>query len=63
LRQLEDRLVFKTDHSLLIEKDDVFDAAICLLAGADFLNGKCIHPDNLELAKKEGWIWVRDRDK
>jgi Protein of unknown function (DUF429) len=37
------------------------DAAICVLAAVDFLNGKCVLPTNSELkiAEKEGWIWVR----
>jgi hypothetical protein len=35
------------------------DAIVCVLAGADFILGKSISPDQLklELAKKEGWIW------
>jgi hypothetical protein len=42
--------------------DDALDAAICLLAGIDFLKRQAIPPkdDQLETARKEGWIWVRD---
>jgi len=41
---------------------DVFDACLCLLAAKDFLGGNVARPENLELAEKEGWIWVRPRD-
>ncbi len=41
---------------------DALDAVICVLAGVDFLQGEAVAPrdDQLEAAKKEGWIWVRD---
>ena len=45
---------------VMLSNDDAFDAAICLLAGADFLRGKAMRPPNLATAKKEGWIWVID---
>ena len=40
---------------------DSLDAVVCVLAGADFLRGKCIPiPDKLlDIARKEGWIWVK----
>ena len=40
---------------------DSLDAVVCVLAGADFLRGKCIPiPDKLrDSARKEGWIWVK----
>jgi predicted RNase H-like nuclease len=38
------------------------DAAICVLAGADFLREEVIPPPDLKLAKKEGWIWVRSSE-
>jgi predicted RNase H-like nuclease len=38
---------------------DVLDAAICVLAGFDFVTGKATPPINLDLAQHEGWIWVR----
>ncbi len=44
---------------LMIENDDVFDAAVCILAGIDFLQGQTIPPTDWNLAKKEGWMWVR----
>lgn len=50
-----------TGHRLLAENADVLDAAICLVAGRDFLLGRAMAPTSLKLAKKEGWIWVRDK--
>jgi len=43
----------------MIQDDDVLDAAICVLSGFYFLSNQCLAPPNLELAKKEGWIWVK----
>ena len=37
---------------------DVLDAVVCILAGVDFLNSNVFFPDDHEVAKKEGWIWV-----
>ena len=39
--------------------DDALDAAVCCLSAADFLAGDCFEPDDVALAEKEGWIWVR----
>jgi hypothetical protein len=44
---------------LAVENADCLDAAVCLLAGCDFLERKAMEPDDDQLAHKEGWIWVR----
>jgi hypothetical protein len=49
------------DSSRLAVCADALDGAICVLAGADFLRGECFVPDDLATAKREGWIWVRER--
>ena len=43
---------------------DAFDAAICVIAGADFLRGHCRTPKTGELprANREGWIWFREKE-
>jgi hypothetical protein len=37
---------------------DALDAAVCVLAGFDFMRGTCPAPADPERARKEGWIWV-----
>jgi predicted RNase H-like nuclease len=49
----------------VLSDDDKLDAVVCILAGLDFLDGKCFEPEDkeeMETAKKEGWIWFRKRD-
>ena len=46
--------------SASISNRHAVDAVICVLAGADFLQGDAVPPVNLETAQKEGWIWTRD---
>jgi predicted RNase H-like nuclease len=44
----------------LISRDsNALDSVVCILAAQDFLNGDTYQPERIELAKKEGWIWVR----
>jgi hypothetical protein len=45
------------------DNDHLIDAAVCVQAAADFLRGRCQPPPDLELARKEGWIWVATRDE
>ena len=59
LDQLSRYMTIK-DTTLLLANADVLDASLCCLAGADFVRGKTMQPENQELAKKEGWIWIKD---
>jgi len=43
----------------LIANADILDAALCCLAGADFLQGHSYPPADRQQAGKEGWIWVK----
>ena len=45
----------------MIGNADALDAAVCALAGWDFLTGGAHSPshDDEVLAQNEGWIWVR----
>jgi predicted RNase H-like nuclease len=47
------------EQALMMQYDDVLDAAVCVLAGADFLRCDTHPPDKPDLARREGWIWVR----
>lgn len=44
---------------LMLQSDHALDAAWCVCAGLDFLAGDVVRPKDLSLAKREGWIWVR----
>lgn len=51
--------VSETVRSAAISSDHVFDAALCVVAGLDFLGNECHPPVDLDEARREGWIWVR----
>ncbi|MGQ0658698.1 MAG: DUF429 domain-containing protein [Chromatiales bacterium] len=38
---------------------DAFNACLCLVAAKDFVEGRACPPQDMELAQREGWIWVR----
>jgi hypothetical protein len=46
-----------------IGSDHLLDAILCTLAGADFTSRRAMSPpaDHRDLARREGWIWVRGR--
>lgn len=53
-------LSIEASHAkLMLKSDHALDAALCGLAAVDFIAGDVILPGDLELAKHEGWIWVR----
>ncbi len=37
---------------------DTLDAAVCVLAAEDFIAGRAARPEDQDLARREGWIWV-----
>jgi len=47
------------DTSLMEGNGDALDAALCVLAGVDFLRGEVLEPIEIPVVKREGWIWVR----
>jgi predicted RNase H-like nuclease len=59
LRFLAQQLSLPQDCALMEDNDDALDAALCVLAGLDFLRGRAMEPDDLHATRKEGWIWVR----
>lgn len=54
-----DAVALPPSLDLVALEADAFDAIACVLAGVDFAQGAARGPDDLELAKREGWIWVR----
>jgi predicted RNase H-like nuclease len=59
---IQDLAPYIPNISDLIHADsraDMLDAVVCLLAAKDFLEGAVYFPEHIEMAKKEGWIWVR----
>ncbi|MFW5733730.1 MAG: DUF429 domain-containing protein [Oceanidesulfovibrio sp.] len=50
-------------HTRTLATEHALDAALCLLAGADFQRGLALAPPKplREAAMKEGWIWVRGK--
>ncbi len=59
LKRLGKEMQIDVTHDLMIEDSDQLDALLCVLAGADFVRGLCVEPEDLKLAKKEGFIWFR----
>jgi len=43
---------------LLKQSEHMRDAAVCVLAAADFISGKALPPHDLNIAQIEGWIWA-----
>lgn len=56
---LERMMQLPQDRTAMEVSADALDAAICVLAGFDFLRGDACKPEDAELARREGWIWVR----
>ena len=60
LRRLEPIMGLPADRAAMEANADAMDAAVCALSGYVLLRGPCPEPDDPELARHEGWIWVRD---
>ncbi len=59
LSELGNVLALPQDLDAMHNSADALDAAVCVLAGFDFMRGTCPAPADPERARKEGWIWVR----
>ena len=58
---LEERLPLPPERGTLLDSADALDAAVCVLAAIDFLDGRAYEPPEPEVARREGWIWVAER--
>jgi predicted RNase H-like nuclease len=56
---LRAHMIMLNDVDMLEQNADALDSAVCLLAAKDFIEGNVYYPENISLAKKEGWIWVK----
>ena len=45
-------------EAVMLDSADALDAAVCVLAGWDFLSGRAAGPEDHALAEVEGWIWA-----
>ena len=63
IEALRDHLRLPADVSPMRERADVLDAAVCVLAAADFMNDRVVYPEDDVLAAQEGWIWFRPRQE
>ena len=62
LEGLRQHLQLSCDRQTLLATADALDAVVCVQAGCDFLAGAVIPPTDNDLARQEGWIWVRRPD-
>ena len=58
LSALKTRMKIACEDGPLKADADALDAGICVLAAADFLQGRAVPPADQKLAEREGWIWV-----
>lgn len=60
---LKPHMDLSVDHESLKATDHALDAAVCVLAAADFAAGTVFRPEGLnqDAIRKEGWIWFADR--
>lgn len=58
---LEEHVALPCGREAMQENADKLDAALCVLAGVDFLLDRAVAPsaEQMPAARKEGWIWVR----
>lgn len=59
VRALSQWVELGMSRELLVDDPHLLDAAISVLAAADFASARCLAPPDARLARREGWIWVR----
>lgn len=62
VRRLSGHLNLEVDAAALAATDHALDAAVCVLAAADFARGWAHGPGDEDetIVRKEGWIWFAD---
>ena len=56
---LASELMLRSCITQVEQNADALDAAVCLLAAADFVRGQAAPPEDTIAAVREGWIWTR----
>jgi predicted nuclease with RNAse H fold len=56
--ELRSRMALPASCDAIVRSADALDAAVCVLAAADFVRGSVHKPLDDSLARREGWIWV-----
>jgi predicted RNase H-like nuclease len=59
---LECQIKIQDFRERLISSPHLIDAAVSVVAGDDFIASRCWPPEDYDLARQEGWIWVRRKD-
>lgn len=59
IARLREFMIISNEVCLLEQNADALDSSVCLLAAKDFIEGRVYYPEDFNLAKKEGWIWVK----
>ena len=59
LERLSAHALINVARDVMIQDANLFDAMLCVLAGADFAQGLCVEPLHPDRARKEGHIWFR----
>lgn len=63
LQGLQAQMDTRAGQDAMLGNSDMLDAAVCVLAGRDFLEGRAFKPSDHVTARTEGWIWVADRER
>jgi hypothetical protein len=58
---LRNVMALPTNLAVCDDSADALDAIVCILAAADFVNGRAMPPEDRQLAEREGWIWVASK--
>ena len=59
LERLAGQLRLEEEAGMIAADVRRLNALLCVIGGADFLAGTALPPEDLALAQREGWIWVR----
>lgn len=56
---LRAQMIMPNDVDILEQNADALDSTVCLVAAKDFIEGDLYYPEDISLAKREGWIWAK----